>query len=673
MSDSESSFKVLPQILTCNSKKQLQLLFKILSNIIDNPSQIEKYGNLRFKTISEKFKDFQSVLSLLFEVGFNQSQDGKRLKWTYSPDNFKLLKTLHDTLQRELEPEFIKSSSDLHTEFDKRMNDLHSKFKDIVSEQHQSNDINCNIDSCISIKRVIPILEFYLFCQSTVECLFIPSTHVKYLCDIIDKLFNYSVHSMLRDIQHIHHVHVLKLNHLFAINDNIHTKCNGDDCTIYKRHNRKRRQHRFSHQIRERFTVNMLDKCHSSLLHSNSKRKFSSLTINRFVTFSQDDSKKDDHSTKLPHYLFGQPLNYHDEKESNRNTEFMTFVRPIHHDLKTELLKNKYYQISMEDYKYYLCAAETFRNESNICKEIRAKPLGMALHISPNDIISIEHLLCILTYCNDSDLQQMFCKNCRKQNMSDSDDMLIENNKHIANWCRLLHEAVLLFGEPLEEAKTVYRGISQTFIFSEIKASFWTPTSTTTNVQIAEDFIDDQNNGMILSLFNERGRGGMHFDCEWISEYSNEKERLFFGVALIINNVKLTNNSIGDCSIHIQGIQLFQAIITGRPFCNKSIFKESVQNSLINMIECYLKVADANYNIPNYIRSCFAASVQSNLINKHVILILKSHWCALKSNLLQYFINFERNKLGYFLQKIVKKIKKKKQFLSMFVLQEIKW
>eukprot|EP01083_Nonionella_stella_P080578 221508_1 len=526
-------------------------------------------------------------------------------------------------------------------------------------------------NSCVCVKRVLLILEFHSFnCQTQLE------QSTLHISDIIDNLPNYSRHSMLCDMQHV------KSNHSPDI------QCDGNDCVIFKRNCRRRNYREHSLQSAssfiERFTISILDKYHSSFCHSN-QRTFSSLTMDRFTTHcqeQQDSQHNDDHhedskscekATELPHYLFGQPLCYHNEKDSTRNTMSMTFVTPIHADLKTELLQNKHYSIDKEDYESYQFEAKEFQKSDNAKKaRRRAKPLGFALHIKPNDILSTNHFICILSYCNDNTLQQMFTQNCRNQNI----DALVKNNQHIANWCRLLRETILIFGEPLKETITVYRGISTTFILSQIKASFWAPTSTTTNFMIAKNFIDDGNDGMILSLCNERVRGGTHFDCEWISQFPEEKEKLFYGVALIINEVMLTGiNRIGadKLSVYIESIQLFQAIITGRPFRTKPIFRPSIQHMLIRMIQCYLKNGD---DIPSYPRLCFEASVQSTVINKKnaAIFILKSHWCALQSKLLNYFVDFGRNRLGAFLQKTVNiKNRTQNEYLPIFFLQEIQW
>ena len=63
--------------------KAIKLLLKIYKNIINNPSQLQKYGDLHFGKISTKLSKCKPALDLLISSGFQKSNDNTRLIWTY--------------------------------------------------------------------------------------------------------------------------------------------------------------------------------------------------------------------------------------------------------------------------------------------------------------------------------------------------------------------------------------------------------------------------------------------------------------------------------------------------------------------------------------------------------------------------------------------------------------
>ena len=62
-------------------EKPIKLLSKILNKIITNPTE-PKFGNLNFARTRSKFDKCRPGFYLLYDAGFKQSVDGKRLIWT---------------------------------------------------------------------------------------------------------------------------------------------------------------------------------------------------------------------------------------------------------------------------------------------------------------------------------------------------------------------------------------------------------------------------------------------------------------------------------------------------------------------------------------------------------------------------------------------------------------
>ena len=77
--------------------KAIKLLLKIFENIIKNSTQLNKYGHLNFKKISQKLSKCEPALDLLILSGFQKK--GKRLIWTNTDGNIMLLSYIQNDLR----------------------------------------------------------------------------------------------------------------------------------------------------------------------------------------------------------------------------------------------------------------------------------------------------------------------------------------------------------------------------------------------------------------------------------------------------------------------------------------------------------------------------------------------------------------------------------------------
>ena len=91
--------------------KAIKLLMKILSKIINNPTQTQKYGNLHGLKMMQKFAKCKPAGDLLLLSGFQPSNDNKRLIWTNTTNNMKKLKYIHATLSTMLDSSISMSHS----------------------------------------------------------------------------------------------------------------------------------------------------------------------------------------------------------------------------------------------------------------------------------------------------------------------------------------------------------------------------------------------------------------------------------------------------------------------------------------------------------------------------------------------------------------------------------
>eukprot|EP01083_Nonionella_stella_P305390 1065204_1 len=99
MSDVESLLNQLWTIQESDRKKGTKLLSTILDNLSNTLSESTKYGNLNCAKISGRLSRCKPAFVLLLRAGFKQSNDGKRLIWTYDEDAIESLYHVYNALQ----------------------------------------------------------------------------------------------------------------------------------------------------------------------------------------------------------------------------------------------------------------------------------------------------------------------------------------------------------------------------------------------------------------------------------------------------------------------------------------------------------------------------------------------------------------------------------------------
>ena len=154
--------------------------------------------------------------------------------------------------------------------------------------------------------------------------------------------------------------------------------------------------------------ISYLDRIHSLILHSTDLRE------------TKEDAHKIKKYTKFPVYSTGVFIQY-------------DVSSPLHMNLKKELINNAKYSISESDFESALAEAhhkmktETWKKQEN---QWRAHETNEIYGIKINDLISIEHLLCIKLYCDHSNLCTEFRKSYRA---IDYDDNHTETTKYHCN------------------------------------------------------------------------------------------------------------------------------------------------------------------------------------------------------------------------------------------------
>eukprot|EP01084_Bolivina_argentea_P038903 71915_1 len=404
-------------------------------------------------------------------------------------------------------------------------------------------------------------------------------------CKYIHRAFNHNNHNTstryklyklckdelsLMQHQYFDRVHLIKY-HLVDIG--VRTFRNQENDTNLTNHGLKQRKNELIHK---RTSFDLL------INNKNTHNKF--LTN---VCARMDDTKNnDDYSKNISKYSFGVRFYYHQYyKHNTKQSEPLPLFRPgpsmidgVNHflnplyrycdwyihtkysSMKSEVLNS---DMSLIQYKHNLIKAQQKlkQNRSHFRKPHHG--FLLAYNIGKDQPISLNHILAIVLYTNNTLLCTKFSLSFRKISANESDNELKKRHSVFANWAKYLREAVEVYGDTLEERKidVLYHGIASEMVFSGLKQNFCLPTSTTKSKDVAISFAAPK--GIVISIKNTM-TAAAYWNCLRYSDFPWEFEYLFIGgfQKLQINGLMTLIDDI-NYDQWIQCIQLFDNSLYG--------------------------------------------------------------------------------------------------------------
>ena len=155
---------------------------------------------------------------------------------------------------------------------------------------------------------------------------------------------------------------------------------------------------------------------------------------------------------------------------------------PRHGSLKEECLNNTIHQMTMREFSEMLNSAFMFR-QCDKGRSFKAKYHGGdndRYEVRAASPLSVSYIFVLLMYCNLTDLQYKYKKiGCRERDGEQTLEELIESNREIAIWHRLLFEVVHFFGDLASSKQVYYTGLSTKLAFPSFAPVFNCPISTT--------------------------------------------------------------------------------------------------------------------------------------------------------------------------------------------------
>eukprot|EP01084_Bolivina_argentea_P144491 253490_1 len=232
----------------------------------------------------------------------------------------------------------------------------------------------------------------------------------------------------------------------------------------------------------------------------------------------------DDIDTEGKVYNHGVTFWYWQKQKSEKR-----FINKTYANLKEEILQFK--QFDGHNWTNLIDECNILMKTEILRKMTSNGNKGDIYEIEKGAPITLDHLCAVKLYTDYSWLCKIFCEAFRKKKISESEYERVQSvqrrNEKVANWARLLVEAVQSYGKFMTGKTRYYRGVTNEFIFKRFITKFNVPLSTTVNFTKATEFADgDKGLVMELKRYNEYMPG---FDCSIVSVFDEEREILFFG------------------------------------------------------------------------------------------------------------------------------------------------
>ena len=148
--------------------------------------------------------------------------------------------------------------------------------------------------------------------------------------------------------------------------------------------------------------------------------------------------------------------------------------------------------------------------------------------IAEGQPITVEHIQSVLLYTDFTKLCSVFSASFRADHFGESLDSIKARNASWFEMSKLLRETVECFGNTkFQEKGPFYCGVNRLMVVPSFGMRLCSPTSTSKMVSVAIRFADTQ--GMVMRFNNDIYGSVKFFDCSYVSAFTEESERLFFG------------------------------------------------------------------------------------------------------------------------------------------------
>ena len=268
------------------------------------------------------------------------------------------------------------------------------------------------------------------------------------------------------------------------------------------------------------------------------------------------------------------------------------------------------------------------------------------------DVITKEHILAIILY-TDNDI---LCYNLRKAFREYDEHGIrkqdINDISEYANWAKLLYESIFVYGNNINYNTEYYHGLNNKFIFWEFVIPINMPISTSTSIDVANNFMGN-NGGMVITFKNKYSLIS-HYKCLSVKMFSNfdyEDEMLFFNNYFVIIDIyidfMIKETFVNDL---VKCYLLLNVMFRGSDFVindnnNGNLLSISNQKKLIYFIKFIINDNQSSNPYYTYFSLCFQYFIQNGSVWINKYCVLEAIKCGILINELALLL-FDNNNIN---------------------------
>eukprot|EP01084_Bolivina_argentea_P044201 81370_1 len=204
--------------------------------------------------------------------------------------------------------------------------------------------------------------------------------------------------------------------------------------------------------------------------------------------------------------------------------------------------------------------------------------------IMVNDPITMDHIISLICYTDNSKLCTTFRETYRTKNPTEALEDMKTRHSYFANMGRLLYEAFVFYASKENKIEVLYHGMSVKLTFPTLFCAFDAPTSTTSDAAVAANFC--QHGGVILQFQSSESSTYIRtLDMSLFSAYGTEREHLIFETRLHIANIAVPSDGGWIGQKFMQMLSLYDKITHGSIIHDGRLLTTRNQKRLCNLLQ----------------------------------------------------------------------------------------
>eukprot|EP01083_Nonionella_stella_P101236 286751_1 len=197
--------------------------------------------------------------------------------------------------------------------------------------------------------------------------------------------------------------------------------------------------------------------------------------------------------------------------------------------------------------------------------------------------ITASHLICVLLWCNHDSFRASLCDTYHRISGEETDVALKERHSHFYYVGKYLREIVECFGgagTSANESQSIwYHAIHDSLVFDSRNNRIKWPMSVTNKYEVIY-LNTETEHGLILELVSDTN----YFDCQWISDFVYENDKLLIGglTPLVLNTIICIKHGVcHDYSMYWNALYIIKQVMSGCKHECKDVKMQSVVRKLI--------------------------------------------------------------------------------------------